>query len=237
MKKFLIGSLAALSLLVAGSASAATISDARFSNNQTSIDANGNATVSGTFTLTVGAGEVVEWFRLLPAGNPFTDQSVGGTLGYQEGVYTNVPFSVKVPPNTGTYNVDVQGAGIFGGNRAISGADGVTVGPTSVGSVRVVASGTSSSDPVVGGGDDFWTKLAALIAGILKANQPPAPTKPAYCPSLATYAGVSYGMSGPQVSALQNLLISNGFSIPAGATGNYYNQTLSAHTAAKVACQ
>lgn len=225
-------------LVMAMPVSAATISDARFSNNQTSIDATGNSTVSGTVILTVGAGEVVEWFRLLPAGNPFTEVSVGGSMGYQEGVYTNVPFSVKVPPNTGTYNIDLQGAGIYGGNRSINGGDNVVVGPTSVGTVRVISGGSSTTNPPVGDSDDaFWTKLATLIATIFKANQPTEPAKPAYCAALAMYAGVSYGMSGPQVSGLQGTLIANGFAIPAGATGYYGNQTLAAHTAAQVACK
>ncbi len=182
-------------------ASAASITDARFSNSQTNIDATGGSTVSGTFTLTVGSGEVVEWFRLLPNGNPFTDQNVGGQLGYQEGVYTNVPFSVKVPPNTGTYNVDVQGAGIYGGNRSINGGDNVVLGATSVGSVRVVANGSTSgsSDPVVGS-DDFWTKITALIAGLIKAQQP---QNPAYCASLKASTG--------NTLVIQSVLVQNGF--------------------------
>lgn len=211
-------------------ASAASISDARFSNSQTNIDATGGATVSGTFTLSVGPGEVVEWFRLLPAGNPFTEMSVGGSLGYQEGVYTNVPFSVKVPPNTGTYNVDVQGAGIWGGNRAINGNDNVVVGPTSVGSVRVVASGSSSSDPgPVIGSEDFWTKLAALIAGIVKTQHP------AYCASIVAYNGMNASAAQASLFASPQAVFftSKGIYAPTGYWGSI---SMSAASAATAAC-
>ncbi len=234
MIKNLIKGLAVGTLLLAAvPAFAASISDARFSNNQTSIDATGGATVSGTFTLTVGSGEVVEWFRLLPSGNPFTETSVGGQLGYQEGVYTNVPFNVKVPPNTGTYNVDVQGAGIWGGNRSINGGDNVVLGATSVGAVRVVANSVDSSVPTTGGSDvDFWTKLATVLAGILKPATP-APTTNAACTTLAVKsAGAIMGTTGQANVKLQGFLLSEGASIPAlaaGAAFGYYgNQTAAA---------
>lgn len=237
MSKF-IGVLAGVALFAfAGVASAATISDARFSNNQTEIDATGGATVNGTFTLTVGPGEVVEWFRLLPAGNPFTEVSVGGQMGYQEGVHTKVPFSVKVPPNTGTYNVDAQGAGIYGGNRAISGSDTVVVGPTSIGTVRVVASSNSSGD--LGAADeDFWDKLTAWLEKYLAAKEP---AKPAYCASIVTGAGFYMGSSGASVTAVQQALISAGFSIPAiqysGAAYGYWGaQSMAAYAQAVAKC-
>jgi peptidoglycan hydrolase-like protein with peptidoglycan-binding domain len=39
---------------------------------------------------------------------------------------------------------------------------------------------------------------------------------------------LGYGMSGSDVACLQNYLISTGYSIPAGPTGNYYSQTQAA---------
>lgn len=213
MKKFIIGSLAVLSLFVAGTASAATISSPLFSNGQTSIDAQGGSTVSGTFTLTVGPGEVVEWLRTNADTMPFTDTSVGGTLGYQEGVYTNVPFSAKVSPNTGTYNVYEQGAGTFGGSRSINGGDNVVVGSTNLGTVRVVAEGGTSV-----GGNDQPSWLAALMAAIasLKPTTPPAPVVPTICVELKQYStGLSMGSTGSQVVSLQGFLLAkNPNSIP-----------------------
>lgn len=206
----------ALALVFALPASAASISNPLFSNGQTSVDATGGATVSGTFTLTVGPGEVVEWLRTQSdPSQPFVDTSVGGQLGYQEQVYTSVPFSVKVPPNTGTYSPTVQGSGIFGGSRAINGGDSVVFGPDALGTVRVVATGGSSSDPVVAGSDDFWTKLAATIAAIFKANTPaPTPVSTACQTLTAKLQGTQMGVTSTMNGQLQGFLISEGMSIP-----------------------
>ena len=244
---------------------AASISNPLFSNGQTEIDATGGSTVSGTFTLTVGAGEVCEVLRTQSdPSQPFTDTSVGGQLGYQEQVYIGVPFSVKAPPNTGTYFPTVQCAGAFGGSRAINGGD--TVAPstislpsTGLGTVRVVASGSSSSSSGSTGFfgwtfDDLMKKIEQLTSQLICVQTegmqwndsvkacvskpvPPAPAKPAYCAGLAGYQYLSYGMTGPTVSTFQNFLMANGFSIAAGATGNYFDQTASANAKANLACQ
>ncbi len=212
-------------------ASAATISNPLFSNGQTSVDATGGSSVSGTFTLTVGPGEVVEWLRSQADTQPFTDTSVGGTLGYQEGVYTNVPFTVKVPPNTGTYNVNESGAGTYGGNRSINGGDNVVFGPQSVGQVRVVASGSSSSDTTVGSQDWINSIIAAIMA---KLNPPtPVPTTSAACTAYAqANAGAQMGVTNSANVRLQGFLLSQGASIPAlaaGASFGYFgSQTASA---------
>lgn len=234
MNKYKIASLAigALIFIAPFAASAATISNPLFSNGQTTIDATGGATVSGTFTLTVGTGEVVEWLRTQSdPSQPFVDTSVGGNLGYQEQVYTNVPFSVKVPPNTGTFYPTVQGAGIYGGNRSINGGDSVNFGPTGLGTVRVVANGTSG-DPVVGSTD--W--MAALIAAI-KASILPAPTPtPTVDPVCTLYKqasmGAVMGTTNSSNVALQGFLLSQHASIPAlaagAAFGFYGPQTMAA---------
>jgi hypothetical protein len=79
----LLGAALALSPVVA---SAASISNPLFSNGQTSIDATGGSTVNGTFTLTVGPGEVVEWLRVQSdPSQPFVDTSIGGQLGWKSG--------------------------------------------------------------------------------------------------------------------------------------------------------
>lgn len=216
MKK-LIGAVAAGIFLFAGVASAATISNPLFSNGQTTIDAAGGATVSGTFTLTVGPGEVVEWLRNQADTQPFTDTSVGGTLGYQEGVYTNVPFSAKVSPNTGTYNVYVQGAGTYGGNRSINGGDNVTVGSTNVGQVRVVTSGGDTTTGGAFGGlslNDLKAWIAAAVAAALPAPAP-TPTVSADCAAYAkASAGAVMGTTNAANGRLQGFLIGEGMSIP-----------------------
>ncbi len=213
-------------------ASAATISSPLFSNGDTTISATGGATVSGTFTLEVAPNEVCEVVRTkADASQPIKDTSVGGQLGYQEGTYSNVAFSVKTPPNTGTYWPTVQCAGIYGGIRAVDGADNVVVGPQNLGELRVVASGSTSggsSDPVVGG-DDFWTKLAAIIAAAFKANQP---QETAACVQLKSYNFV-YGSVGVGVQAAQTYVMTHGGSIAAGATGFWGTQSAGALIQAK----
>lgn len=209
---------ATLLLLSAGVASAATISSPLFSNGDTTIDANGGASVSGTFTLTVSAGEVCEWLRTQSdPSQPFTDTSVGGQLGYQEQVYTNVPFSVKMPPNTGTFYPTVQCAGTFGGNRSINGGDNVVVGPTGLGTVRVVANATGSgSGPIVGSPD--W--MSQLIAALTAALKPAVPVVSPVCTAYTTAAlGSMPGTTSSANVKLQGFLLSQGASIPALAAG------------------
>lgn len=235
--KTLIKVLAIAALALPFAASAATISNPLFSNGQTSIDATGGSTVSGTFTLTVGTGEVVEWLRTQSdPSQPFVDTTVGGNLGYQEQVYTGIPFSVKVPQNTGTYYPTVQGAGIYGGNRSINGADNVVLGSTGLGAVRVVANGASSGEPAVGSPDWMSQLIAALKAAITPAPAPVVvPTVSASCVAFAAAMnGAVMGITNDANVRLQGFLLSQGASIPAlkaGASFGFYGT----QTAAAVA--
>lgn len=221
MKKVItLGAVLAFSLL-ASTASAATISDAIFSNGDTTIDAQGNSTVSGTFTLQVGANEVCEVVRTQATPEPFTDTQVGGTLGYQQGTYTNVPFSVRVSPNTGTYYPTVQCAGIWGGNHSIDGADNV-VATGNLGTIRVTANGSSSSTGV--GSTDPLSSLTAMIAALVaKLTASTTPTAPVVSASCAAYAqanvGTMFGVKNDANVRLQGFLLSQGMSIPALAAG------------------
>ena len=237
-----------------GVASAATISNPLFSNGQTDIDATGGSTVSGTFTLTVGAGEVCEVLRTQSdPSQPFVDTSVGSQLGYQEQVYVGVPFSVKVPPNTGTYFPTVQCAGAFGGNRAINGGD--TVAPsiislpsTGLGTVRVVATGYSL--PGLGGSsyqdlENLILTLTAQVSCLSTGGEWNAvgkscvakPSKPAYCTGMVTY-------NGSNAWAAQAWLLSqpmfNARFHAAGVfapTGNWKSISQAAYAEAVAACQ
>lgn len=223
-------------LAFASPAFAATISNPLFSNGQTTIDANGGATVTGTFTLTVGPGEVVEWLRTQSdPSQPFVDTTVGGQLGYQEQVYTNVPFSVKVPPNTGTVYPTVQGAGIYGGNRSINGGDSVVLGPVNLGTVRVVAN-TVSSDPIPAGEPAFsWAAMTAFLDKWFSSKVPPTPAKPTYCAGMVTYNGgnayaaQSWLLATPQAHFFTDI----GVYAP---TGYWGNASKSAAAGAAAAC-
>lgn len=230
-----MGAIGVAALLIPSSAFAATISDPLLSNGDTTIDAMGNATVTGTFTLQVGSGETCEVLRTQAAPQAFTDSSVGGTLGKEFGTYTNMPFSVKVSPNTGTYYPTAQCAGIFGGNRAVDGADNVIV-TANLGTIRVVAGGVLGSGNPAPVQVDQWAQIQLTLNGILAAltklsTTPPAPAKPAYC------AGV---LSWTSTVELQNTLVSAGFMSQTDMNtgpGTYGPKTDKAHKSAKAVCQ
>lgn len=234
MKKIISVLAAAAMLTLPFAASAATISTPLFSNGDTTIDAQGGSTVSGTFTLQVGANEVCEVIRTQAAPQAITDTSVGGQLGYQEGTYTNVPFSVKVSPNTGTYNATAQCAGIWGGNRAVDGADNVVVGPVSLGTIDVVANSSTGGTGSTGGFSSFADLVAALKVALGIGSTTPAPT--GVCSQLAAaQVGAQFGVHNQANVALQGFLLSQHESIPALAAGAAFgfwgNQTQAALTA------
>lgn len=216
MYKFLRGAVVAAALLAAPVAFAATFSNVAFDNGDVTVSGQGGATVQATFHVVVPANQVVEFIQTDVVGDNLApvDTEVGGALGLQEGTH-DVTIPVKLPPNTGTYTLNVQGAGIFGGIRSISGTDNV-VGTGSFGSaLRVTANG---SDPVLGGsGAPSW--LAQIIAAITAAVKPPTPAPaPAtndFCVRLATKtAGATQGVTNYQNGILQGFLIGEGEAIP-----------------------
>lgn len=246
MKKVLIVA-ASMFLALPLAASAATISNPLFSNGDTSISATGGSTVSGTFTLTVGQFEACEVLRTWNDSQPFVDTSVippngDSQLGYQEGTYTNVPFTVKVGPNTATVSAFAQCAGIYGGIHSISGADNVVVGPTNLGTIRIVSTGTTGSTTV--GGTDALSQLSKEIADLMaKLSGPVTPPTPVVSPACTAFSaamngavqGQSQKYAGAPNVKLQGFLLSQGESIPAlaaGAAFGFYGVQTSAAVAA-----
>lgn len=234
MKKVLIGAFAFSLFAVAGVASAASITNIEFSNGDTTYQGTGGSTVNAEFRIVVGPGEVVEQFEtdVISDGLAPRCESVGGSKGLEEGTHF-VKRSIKLPPNTGEYDVDVRTAGIFGGTRSIDCDDNTNGSDSFSDAVRVVGSGNSTSDDEDLGDDGKPSWLDDFLAAIAALIKPTQPTKPAYCAGL----GVSmYGQSGAHVVAAQTMLISNGFSIPAGATGYWGVQTQNAWTMAAAKC-
>lgn len=242
MKK-LIGSLAGAALFAPALLFAATFTNVQFQNGDVTVQGTGGSTVTATFRVVVPANETLEYIQHDVIGDNLgpVDTSVGGELGLQEGTH-NVSIQVKLPPNTGTYSLNVQGAGKFGGQRSINGNDNVVGSASFSSALRVVADGSTTvggSTPAVGSAE--W--LAALIASI-KAALTPAPTTPApstKCAELtAKTVGTSYGIYNDANVSLQGYLLSNNpNSIPAlkaGSTvpmGFYGNQTANAVAAFK----
>lgn len=239
MNKIIKGLIVAgIALALPLSAFAATISNPVFSNGDTTIDATGGSTVSGVFTLQVGTGEVCEVLRTQSdPSQPVKDTNVGGSKGYEFGTQTNVPFSVKVPPNTGTYYPTVQCAGIWGGNRAVDGSDGVVTGSVGLGTIRVVSGSSTVGDGTIGGtSSSQLDQLIALLTAML-TKPAPAPTKPAGCDGVIAYNG-SNGWAAQQslfnVSAGAMVFNQNGVYAPTGYFGKVSGQAASA---VAVACK
>lgn len=223
MKGKIISALLGLAMLaVATPAFAATISNVQFSNNDTATSGVGGSSVNGTFKLTVGVGEVVEWIRTTAGAQPFIDTSVGGNLGYQEGTY-DVPFTTKLPPNTGTYDLNFQAAGIYGAVRSINAGDNVNAWQTSVGSLRVVADGSSASTPTTPAGipADIWAKFLAWMSGSVGGTTPAPAT--GICAKLAGFSSLHIGSTGTRVKSLQRLLNTQGAGLP--VTGYFGTMT------------
>lgn len=221
IRKSLIGAAVALSMVMPLAVGAATITDALFSNGDTTIDAQGNSSVSGTFTLQVGSSEVCEVLRTQAAPQAFTDTSVGGSLGLQFGTHTNVPFTVKVSPNTGTYNATVQCAGLYGANRSVDGNDYVVVGPQSLGTIRVV-SNTSNNSNSSGDSTPSWFQqwVNSWNASHPTPSPTPAPTTSSQCAALTSkLVGTMDNVYNDANVRLQGYLLSEGASIPALKAG------------------
>lgn len=248
MKKLIFVSVFVLGLALVASASAATISNIRFDNNQTTKTVNPGESVNVTFRVTVPAGEVVELGQVDVLGDnlaPELASSLGGELGLQEGQH-DVQATITAPQNTGYYAVQFRTAGIFGGQRAVVITDGIQSNTSFANAIRVVdpnantgSSGSGSSAP------SWFSSFQSLLDSLMKqvaeltkavANPPAGGTTPLSekCTQLMNAsAGTYFGASN--ATSLQLYLISNGFSIPAGATGYWGSQTQNAYNAFKLA--
>lgn len=237
MKKFITGAVVAAALLVAGTVSAASFTNVQFDNGDVTISGQGGTTVNATFHVTVPAGEVVEYIQTDIIGDSLAsvDTSVGGNLGLQEGTH-DITVPVKLPPNTGTYTLNVQGAGIYGGIRSINGNDHVVGSASFNGALRVVDSSNSTGNSNNGGFG--FGSLADLIAAIKAALGTSTSTAPstgssAACAELSSdLLGAQMGVYNQANVKLQGFLLGKGASIPAlaaGASFGFYGpQTMAA---------
>lgn len=221
MNKFIKISSLAIALLFAGNAMAASITNIKFDNGQTTTSCTAGQSVNVTFRVNVPAGEVAELGQVEVLGDsiaPALPVSLGGELGLQEGPH-DVATMVTCPQNTGYYTVEYRTAGIFLGQRAIAMTDGVTSVASFSSALRVVANGTG--DTSVGGTMPTWfeTMMAQLLAVLKPAPvvTPPAPANTA-CTEFATLSAGLYEGSdtrvGGRVGQLQSFLMGKGFSIP-----------------------
>jgi hypothetical protein len=242
MKK-IIGSIVAASFLFTGFAAAANISNVEYSNGDVTIQGQAGESVSGKVRIVVGNNEEVEFVQFDVVSDNLAPHCVD-TGRLQEGTHFVDLEGVKYPPNTGTYSLNVTAHGIYGGLAADDCVGDQNDSTSFSNSVRTVGGASSSS---VGSGS--VSSLMALIAELTKqvgcyasgqdwdsvakqCKAKPAPAKPVFCAALPVVS--LKGTSGQY--AIQTTLISNGFSIPAGATGYWGTQTDAAYYAAKAQC-
>src|SRR3990167_2790269 len=196
LKKLFISTVALLAPLAVF---AADITNIEFGNGDVTADGKGGSSVQASFRIVVPSDEVVEYIQTDVDGDSLApvDHSVGGTLGLQEGTH-NVKVSVKLPPNTGTYDLDVQTAGIFSGIRAINGDDNVNDSETFSDALRVVSNSSNSSSTNDDDEDAAPAWLSAIMAqfnALLAAlNTNPVSTPAPVSTSCAEYANLSIGL-------------------------------------------
>lgn len=218
-----------------GVASAASITNIKFDNGQTTTQCTAGQSVNAVVRLVVPVGEVAEIGQTDVIGDalsPSLPFNLGGQNGLEEGAH-DVNVSFPCPPNTGTYTVEIRTAGIFGGQRAVVITDGVTTVASFGGALRVVGTSSGSSSVGVSEIAALQAQIAELLKLIEKLQNPPAPTKPAYCTSYATAA------AGGTFS-LQMWLVQNNFMTQAAMNtgpGIYGPKTTAANQAAMLACK
>lgn len=222
-------------------ASAATIDNVVFPNDDVTISGTGNSTTDATVRITVPTNQVVEIVRTQvtsPTVHAVICTPVGGALGLQEGVH-DVTVPVKLPPNTNTYDLTVQTVGVYGGIHAVC-TDPTNGSRTFNNALRVTAGDSDGSGSSSSVGSAQWMSdlIAALKAALMPATTP-APT--GACATLsAKLVGTQDNVYNQANIQLQGFLLSEGASIPAltagasfGYKGPQTNAALSLYKASK----
>lgn len=230
MKKFIIAG--ALALALPALSMAASFSNVQFDNGDVTISGQGGSTVNATFHIVVPANQVVERIQTDVIGDSLAPvcTQVGSDKGLEEGTY-DVSLPIKLPPNTGTYTLNVQGSGIFGGIQTPDCANDVVGTGSFSSALRVVSTNVSSSTTV--GGSSFADLVAAIKLALGIGATPTPTTVSAVCVAYAqANAGTMPNVYNSSNIALQGFLLSQHMSIPALAAGAsfgfYGNQTTAA---------
>ena len=230
--KILAGAIGLLALLPAA-AFAATFTNVQFDNGDVTVSGTGGSTVNATFHVIVPANQVIENIQTDVIGDNLAPvcTTVGDNLGLQEGTH-DITLPVKLPPNTGTYTLSVQGSGIYGGIRSVDCNDTVVGTASFSGALRVVSDNSNSTSSGGSTGttsqwDALTATLQAIVASLGKLTAPaptPAPTTgttvSAACTAYAqAVSGTVAGVRNDANVRLQGFLLSQGASIPALAAG------------------
>lgn len=223
----------ALSFATVGFASAASFTNVEFQNGDVAIEGTGGSTVTAKLRVVVGQNEVVERIQTDVLGDNLAPVcvAVGGDKGLEEGTH-NVDVQVKLPPNTGTHTLAVQGSGIYGAFKTVDCTSNVVGSASFSGALKVVGGGSSGGDSTIGGSlyQSLLDAINALKSQIDAIKNPP---KPAYCASYAASASAG-------TISLQSWLVQNGFMTQQAMNtgpGIYGPKTTAANAQAQLACK
>lgn len=243
MKK-LIGTIAAMGLLLPVAAFASINVDNILFSGSGSVTVAADATVNADVYVTNdSANDVESLFIKVPNSGGATEQGICYDVADQVGTSPVngwvIPVNLKVPHNNGTWDVVVSTHGTNGDaadNICSTSADDTS---TFTGRVTVTGGGTPSSGGT--GTTSQWDTILASLQAILLKLTPTTPTPPA---SSTKCTALQSKMLGTQMNVynqanvqLQGFLLSEGQSIPAltaGASFGYFGpQTASALTSFK----
>jgi hypothetical protein len=231
---------------VAATASAASFTNVEFSNGDVTIQGTGGSTVTAKVRIVVPANEVVERIQWDVVSDNLAPVcvDVGGDKGLEEGTHF-VDLQVKLPPNTGTYTLAVQGSGIFGAFRTVDCTANVVGSASFSGALKVVGGssstgGTGSSDkvPFVFKGTTYMVSSEfKMILDIVLASLGGADNaKPAYCASLVVYNGSNASAAQASLLATPHASAFHAAGVYA-PTGYWGPISISAAAAAANACK
>lgn len=202
-------------------ASAASITNVEFQNGDVTVQGTGGSTVNAKVRIVVGAGEVVERIQTDVISDSLAPvcTEVGGEKGLEEGTHF-VDLSVKLPPNTGTYTLEVKGSGIFGAFKTVDCTSNVVGTASFGGALKVVGAGGSVGAPGLATLEALIAQLVAALAGIGNPSPATPPVANASCSALnAKLAGTMDDVYNDANIRLQGYLLSEGATIPALAAG------------------
>lgn len=215
-------------------ASAASISNVEYGNGDVNVQGKAGESVSGKVRVVVNSSEEVEFVEFDVLGDNLAPVCVDVNR-LQEGThFVDIPADVKFPPNTGTYDLKVKTAGIFGGLAAIDCTNNVNGSQTFNNSVRTVGSSSSS----VGGGsliEQLQKQIADLLKMIAELQKPKETTKPAGCAGVVAYTGFNASAAQASLFAVdagRAVFNANGVYAPTGYFGSISAQASAAVAAA-----
>ena len=200
--------------LSVGIASAASVTDVTFNDDESSVKVSANETIDAELRIVVGAGEEVEFVETDFDNDNRAAKCADLNERLLEGTHY-VDISLKAPKDKGTFDLDVATFGLAGVANAGDCSAGYQNGSDSFGNVvRVRSDANDEDNDTLSGLQAQIEALKTLIAKLTGG----APS--GKCAVLAQkIAGSVQGVSHPGNVVLQGYLLGEGANIPALAAG------------------